>query len=235
MLLRILLFLLVCSSLSAQEQTLLSQIEGYHELGIRYKERNERANSWYKTAKNYGFEKINKSEYDLVFRYWEDTLLIELTKKDSIVEGYIYNYVIGIKDNSEEEVYLQVDTLNLIDSQLIYHHLTNSKILEIPSSEYVQRWKRDYHYAPYSKIEFYSNKEYFFNTYVALSSQEEFEEVLYIKEFVRHLKNLANYKLNKFRFDQNNLYHCYHFFQAYSVCKIFSRKEYRRRKRELKD
>jgi len=234
MILRILFFSLLCSSLCAQEQTIHAQIAEMNKITDYKKKKERNINSWYEHIEEYGFESINREKYDFVFRYWEDSSLIELTNKNSILKGFVYNFVTGVKYNQEEKVYLQLDTLNQIDAELIYNHIKVSNIKNIPSSEDILNWKQNYHYAPNYKIEIYDEGEYIFNDFIALYDQNEFTEPETVREFVNHLKTLANFKITLNDFKNRNPYDCYYYQDGIKICKIFSKKELRKRMKNEK-
>lgn len=234
MLTRLLLFLFISSSIYAQQETLLSKMKEYRELDIKYKEQNDRVNWHYDRASDYGFSKIDRDHYDLVFRYWDDTTLIELKQKDSILEAYIYNFLIGLDYRSEERVYLKKNILNSIDTRLIMHHIETSKLKEIPSDKYITKWRRNFHYGPTYHIELYDKDGYFFNNYTAIFEQNAFYESLYIKRFIEKLRILANFKPYRTSFFENNPFSCYHYNQSYAVCKKLTRKQWSRIKKNQK-
>ncbi|MCT8341266.1 hypothetical protein MG296_14460 [Flavobacteriaceae bacterium TK19130] len=151
--------------------------------------------------KNVEFQKtldlkdFEKSQDEFNFRFWNHGQVIEISKDSSEINGLIINYIYHTKkpNKSEKETLTSKILLTSQQSKIIYDVVKNSKILELPSDESIEKWSKGMDGITYI-IEHSDKKSYWFKNYWTPSSQDSIPEAIVVLDLVKNLSDTLNLK-----------------------------------------
>ncbi len=154
---------------------------------------------WYK--RNVEFQKtldlknFEKSQDEFNFRFWNYGQIIEISKNSSEIKGLIVNYIYHTKkpNKSEKEIITSKIPLTSQQSKNIYDIVNNSKILELPSDENIEKWSQGMDGITYI-IEHSDKKNYWIKNYWTPTSQDLIPEAIIVLDFVKKLSDTLNLK-----------------------------------------
>lgn len=154
---------------------------------------------WYK--RNIEFQKtldlkdFEKSQDEFNFRFWNHGQVIEISKDSSEISGSIVNYIYHTKkpNKSQRETLTSKTLLTSQQSKNIYDILKNSKILELPSDENIEKWSQGMDGITYI-IEHSDKKYYWLKTYWTPTSQDSIPEAIMVLDLVKKLSDTLNLK-----------------------------------------
>ena len=154
---------------------------------------------WYK--RNVEFQKtldlknFEKSQDEFNFRFWNQGQIIEISKNSSEINGLIVNYIYYTKkpNKSERETLTSKILLTSQQSKNIYNIVKNSKILELPSDENIEKWSQGMDGITYI-IEHSDKKNYWIKNYWTPTSQDSIPEAIIVLDLVKKLSDTLNLK-----------------------------------------
>ena len=147
---------------------------------------------WYQ--RNIEFQKILdlkdlvKSKDEFNFRFWNYGQVIEISKDSSKINGSIVNYIYHTKkaNRSKTDTLTNKILLTSKQSENIYNVVQNSKILELPSDNNIEKWSQGKDGITYI-IEHSDKKSYWQKNYWTPSSQDSIPEAIIVLDLVKKL------------------------------------------------
>lgn len=154
---------------------------------------------WYKRniefQKSLDLKNFKKSQDEFNFRFWNQGQIIEISKNSSVINGLIVNYIYHTKkpNKSERKTLTSKILLTSQQSKNIYDIVMNSKILELPSDENIEKWSQGMDGITYI-IEHSDNKSYWIKNYWTPTSQDSIPEAIIVLDLVKKLSDTLNLK-----------------------------------------
>jgi len=136
---------------------------------------------------------LQKSTNEFNFRFRNHGQVIAITKDSSSISGNITNYIYHTKKPNRVKTETLSNKISLSPEQAknIYEIIQNSKILNLPSDNKIENWKKGMDGITYV-IEHSDKKTYWLKSYWTPSAQNSIPEALIILNFTEKLSESLN-------------------------------------------
>jgi len=136
---------------------------------------------------------LQKSTNEFNFRFRNHGQVIAITKDSSSISGNITNYIYHTKKPNRVKTETLSNKISLSPEQAknIYEIIQNSKILNLPSDNKIENWKKGMDGITYV-IEHSDKKTYWLKSYWTPSAQNSIPEALIIVNFTEKLSEALN-------------------------------------------
>lgn len=163
---------------------------------------------------------LEKSTDDFNFRFWNHGQVIEISKNNNGMSGFVTNYIYHYKKSNydKREIVSNQVTLSSEQAQSIYNIIQNSKILDLQSDNKIENWSNGVDGITYI-IEHSDKNTYWFKNYWTPTAQDSIPEALLVENFVNKLSDSLNLG-EKYESFKNDLPKkgCYHSGGMVSMC-----------------
>lgn len=180
---------------------------------------------------------IQNSKYNWHFRIWTNKQAIDLwedSKEGKLgkLTSWTEEYVPGDEEPTNR-VFFEVKLLDSNKVNELISLVESSKITDIPSEDSIEGWGQGYDGITYI-TETADTKDYFFKTYWTPTAQDSLKEAFIVQSFVDRCQVLSESKEIWSDFVSRIPYECYRNGGPRVSCKIVTKREHRKYKKERK-
>ncbi len=194
---------------------------------------------WYKWRKELcaqiELDTIQNSKNNWHFRLWTNKQAIDIWQ-DSNGDKYgkLTSWAKEFTPGGEEptnRIFYEIKLLGAIKISELIHLIDSTKIKEIPDEDSIESWRQGFDGITYI-VETANTKSYFFKTYWTPTAQDSLKEAITVQGFVD--RSLVITESNKIwsDFASRIPYECYINGGPMVACKILTKRERRKHKRE---
>jgi hypothetical protein len=177
-------------------------------------------NNYFDFLKSIDLKDFQNSTDEFNFRFRNHGQVVEISKDSSNYYGCITNYIYHFKqyNNEKSEILTSKIVLTSKQSEDVYNYIQKSKIIELPSSNKIKKWKWGVDGISYT-IEHSDKRNYWLKSYWSPSFQDSIPEAIIVSDLVKYLSDSLNLQ-DKYVTFENTLPKkgCYNSGGIYSRC-----------------
>lgn len=191
-------------------------------------------------AKELGLANVANSQSDFYFRIWHHGQVLShvidiRSTNDSTYKAIITLYTKEFIDNTKEEptnrIFSKNTELNSVTGSRLHKLIQSQKINSIPSEDSIAGWSRGFDGDTYT-IEFADKNRYSFKSYWTPAAHDSLKEATLLRDFIYDLNKIVEMGLRLSAFSSEVPFECYNTGGPATACKVLSRKEHRKLKKE---
>jgi hypothetical protein len=147
----------------------------------------------------FGLEEANRVNTDYLFRFWDGSKVIELTKKKSRVEAVVVFFLREYNKGENEEIHFKLHELSKETSLKIYDLVKKISLDSMPTDKQIVGWQQG-NDGLTCITEYSDNISYSFKKYWNPDGQKEAREAKLLQGFIAELNQLEELKEKRKKF-----------------------------------
>ncbi|WP_299684609.1 hypothetical protein [uncultured Dokdonia sp.] len=169
-----------------------------------------------KALQEFGFSNLQNIDAEFVFRYCTNNSIIEVVEDKGVFKGTVFFFVYGVQENGIKEAYTTKKILSVEVCQEIKKSFDNDANRILYDKHKYDLKKISYRTFFQSSIEFIKDDNYIFQLFPSSSRRVNYEKDR-LDVFLEKVLALSNYNEIRTKFNRENPYHHYLFWNGYGV------------------
>jgi hypothetical protein len=149
---------------------------------------------WYKYYQklmvDFDFDETRNSKSESLFRYWDGSRVLELTKNDKKVRATAVYFLRQYNENQDEKLHFKLQDLSKETAETIYALVLKYDLKSLPSGQQINGWEKGKGGLTYV-TEFSDDKNYSFKTYWDPHAQKDLNEASRLLGFVSEIDKIT--------------------------------------------
>lgn len=183
-------------------------------------------------------DSVQNSENNWHFRLWTNIQAIDIWEDvDGRTLSKVTSWTKELTPNDEEptnRIFYENKLLDSAKTNKLIKLIESTQIKNIPDEDSIESWGQGFHGITYI-IETADSNEYFFKTYWTPTAQDSLKEAIVVQDFVDSCLGITDSKEIWSDFASRIPFECYVYGEARIACKVLTKKERRKHKKERKN